>query len=176
MVWLSTCTPRWPCRRLRPPLLRSMRFSLRWLPSMARHENLERILQLRAKKYMWSIHKCDHSRLGHCNTKWALPVLILHSRCLPTFPPDNQSVCHAYTHIGAKLSHQTYKHHPIVCLPLACCSSPPPQRWQVRDHWLGSTRDKVTGVVGKGNLWECGDNQLAVCIPPCEYPRENDTA
>ena len=54
MVWLSTttCTPRWPRRRLRPPLLRSMRFSLRWLPSMAKHENLERILHLRAKKYM----------------------------------------------------------------------------------------------------------------------------
>ena len=37
MVWLSTttCTPRRPRRRLRPPLLRSMRFSLQWLPSMA---------------------------------------------------------------------------------------------------------------------------------------------
>ena len=42
MVWLSTttCTPRRPRRRLRPPLLRNMRLSLRWLPSMAKHENL----------------------------------------------------------------------------------------------------------------------------------------
>ena len=46
MVWLSTttCTPRRPRRRLRPPLLRNMRFSLRWLPSMAKHENLGRVL------------------------------------------------------------------------------------------------------------------------------------
>ena len=100
MVWLSTttCTARRPHKRLRRPLLRSMRFSLRWLPSVAKHENLERIPHLQAKKYMLSIHKCDHSNLGHCNTKWALPILILHSRSLPTSPPDSQSVCHAYTH------------------------------------------------------------------------------
>ena len=37
MVWLSTttCTPRRPRRRLRPLVLRS----LRWLPSMAKHGN-----------------------------------------------------------------------------------------------------------------------------------------
>ena len=41
MVWLSTatCTPRRPCRRLRPPVLRSMCFGLWWLRSMGKHEN-----------------------------------------------------------------------------------------------------------------------------------------
>ena len=87
MVWLSTttCTPRRPRRRLRPPLLRNMRLSLRWLPSMAKHEHLESLLQWRAKKYMWSFHKCDHNSLGHSKSKWALPIAILHSRNLGMF-------------------------------------------------------------------------------------------
>ena len=107
MVWLSTTTytPRRPRRRLRPPLLRSMCFSLQWLPSMAKHENLERILRVWAKKYMWSIRKWDHNSLGHYNTKCTLPILILHSGSLPTFPLDSQSVSHAYTHIWAQMSH-----------------------------------------------------------------------
>ena len=76
MVWLSTttCTPCRPRRRLRPPLLRNMRLSLRWLPSMAEHENWERFLHWLAKKFMWSIHKCDHNNLGHSKSKWALPI------------------------------------------------------------------------------------------------------
>ena len=100
MVWLSTTTytPRRPRRRLRLPLLRSMRFSLRWLPSMAKPENLETILHLWVKKYMWSIHSCDHSSLGHCHTKWGLPICMLHSQSLPTSPPDSHPVCQAYTH------------------------------------------------------------------------------
>ena len=79
MMWLSTttCTPRRTRKRLRPPLLHNMRFSLRWLHSMAKHKSLERILHLHAEKYMWSIHRCDDRSLGHCNTKWALPVRML---------------------------------------------------------------------------------------------------
>ena len=65
IVWLSTTTftSRRTHRRLRTPVLRSMRNSLRWLPSMAKHERKESILHLRAKKYLWSIHKCDHGSL-----------------------------------------------------------------------------------------------------------------
>ena len=39
MVWLSatTYTPKRPRRRVRPLQLRNMHFSLRWLPSMAKH-------------------------------------------------------------------------------------------------------------------------------------------
>ena len=93
MVWLSTttCTPSRPRRRLRPPLLRNMRLSLRWLPSMVKHENWERFLHWLAKKYMWSIHECDHNSLGHSKSKWALPIAILQSRrCPPCI----------YTHLG----------------------------------------------------------------------------
>ena len=47
---------------------------------------------------------------------------------------------------------------------------------QVRDHWQGSKRDKVTGVVGKGKLPECGNNKMGVCLKPCEYLGEKDIA
>ena len=45
MVWLSTttCRPNLPRKRLRPPLLRNMRFNRRWLPCIAKHANLEGI-------------------------------------------------------------------------------------------------------------------------------------
>ena len=114
MAWLSmtTCTPRHPRRRLRPPLLRNMRLSLGWLPSRAKHENLERVLQWRAKKYMWGIHKCYHSSLGHSKSKWALPIAILHSRNLPRSAPNDQDVRHAYIHIWAKLSHHCLQTSP----------------------------------------------------------------
>ena len=113
MVWVSSTiwTPRQPRRILGPPLLRSMCFSLRWLPSMAKHENWEKILHLRGKKYMQTIHKSYNSSLGHYNTKWALPILILHSRSLPTSPSDSQSDGHAYTHISAKLSNRSLPRH-----------------------------------------------------------------
>ena len=52
MVWLSTttCMPNLHRKRLRPPLLRNMRLKCRWLPSVAKHANLERIRHRRAKK------------------------------------------------------------------------------------------------------------------------------
>ena len=73
------------------------------------------ILRSRAEKYMWSVHKCDHSRLGDFNTQWTLPIHILHSRSPTTSAPNSQSVWHAYTHIRAKLSPhspQTSPHSP----------------------------------------------------------------
>ena len=130
MVWLSTttCTPRRPRKRLRHPLLRNMRLSLPWLPSMAKHENFKRVLHWRAKKYMWSIHKCDHSSLGHCKSKWALPIAILHSGNLPRSAPDSQDVRHAYTHILAKLSHQCLQTFPHGLPPTRLLFIPPSSR------------------------------------------------
>ena len=114
MVRLSTttCTPKRPRRRLRPLLLRDMRFSLRgYLPwkSMKIWRGFSTCGQ---KKYMWSIHKCDHNSLGHCKSKWAWPIRILHSRNLPTYPLDSHPVCHAYMQILAKLSHHSRQTSP----------------------------------------------------------------
>ena len=70
-----------------------------------------------------SIHKCDHGSLGHCNTNWAL-----HSRSLPTFPPDSQFVCHAYTHIWAKLWHHSLQTSPHSLPPTRLLFIRPPSR------------------------------------------------
>ena len=98
---------------------------MQWRPSMAQHEKLDRILHLRAKKYMWSIHKSDHGSLGHCDTKCALPILIIHSRSLPTFPLDSQSVCHAYTNICAKMPHHSLQTSPHSLPRIRLLSIPP---------------------------------------------------
>ena len=83
MVWLSTtaCRPNLPLKRLRPPLLRNMRFSFWWLPSIAKHANLVRTRHWRAKKHMWSIHDWDHKiflqlQMGftHCNNILPQPI------------------------------------------------------------------------------------------------------
>ena len=152
MVWSSTttCTPRRPRRRLRPLPLRSMPLSLRWLPSMAKHEKMERILHLRAKKYMWSIHKCDHISLGHCDTKWALPIPILRSQSLPTFPLESQCVCHAYTHIQTKLSHHSLQTSPHSLPPTRLLFIPVSSRHIVmsashrRCAWIAQLRHTPT--------------------------------
>ena len=130
MVWLSTttCTPSRPRRRLRPPLLRNMRLSLRWLPSMVKDENWERFLHWLAKKYMWSIHKCDHNSLGHSKSKCALPIAMLQSRNLPRSAPDSQDVCHAYIHILAKLSHHCLQTSPHGFPPTRLLFIPPYSR------------------------------------------------
>ena len=117
MVWLSTTTgtPGGHVGGLGHPLLRSMRFSLWWLPSMAKHEKLERILHLRAKKYMWSIHRCDHSSLGHCNSGPCPLVYYIRQAFLRPPPPESHPVCHAYTPTLARLSQhslQTSPHGP----------------------------------------------------------------
>ena len=100
MVWVSTTTrtPRRPRRKLRQPLQRNMRFSLRWLPSI---ESLGRILHLPAKKYMSSIQKCDHSSLGHYNIGWDLAIGV----AFLGPPVDSLCICHAYAHISAKFFH-----------------------------------------------------------------------
>ena len=129
MVWLSTttCTPRRPHRGLRPPLLHNMRLSLRWLPSMAKRENLERVLFWRAKMYMWSIHKCDHKNLGHFKSNWGFPIAILHSPNLPRSASDSQDVCHASWQNCPAIA---YKHPPMLSPLLACCAFPPLQGTQ----------------------------------------------
>ena len=107
MVWLSTttCRPNRPRKRLRPPLLRNMRFSHRWLPFIAKHANLEMIRHPRAKKYVWSIHKCDQKSFLHCNCRWPSPIAILYSLNRFRSPPVNHHVRHANTHLALKLVH-----------------------------------------------------------------------
>ena len=93
IVWLSTsiCKPDLPGKRLKPPLLRNMRFMLRfsrwWLPFIAIHSNLESIHHWRAKKYMWFVHKWDQKSFPHCNCKWPSPIAMLHPLNALGHPP-----------------------------------------------------------------------------------------
>ena len=127
MVWLSTTTykPNLPRKRLRPPLLRNMRFSRRWLPSIAKHANLERICHWRAKKYMWSIHKWDHKSFPHCNCRWASTIAILYSLNRFRSFPVNHRVCYANTHMALKLVHHLRHTTTQSCLATRPPSIPP---------------------------------------------------
>ena len=89
MVWASTttCKRNLPRKRVRPPLLRNMRFTRRWLPSIAKYANFEGIRHWRAKKNMWSIHKWDPKNFPDCNYRRVSPIQapigILYSLKLP---------------------------------------------------------------------------------------------
>ena len=93
------------------------------LRNMAKHENLESILHLRVKKYMWLIYKCNSLR--HCKTGGALPIYVLHSRNLPTFPPENHLVCHACIQMWAKLAHHSVQTSLHSLPPIRLLFTPP---------------------------------------------------
>ena len=162
-VWLSrtSCTPRRPRKRLRNSLLRNMRLSLRWLPSMAKHENLERVLHWRAKKYMWSIHKCDHNSLGNSKSTWALPMGILHSGSLPRSAPDSKDIRHACIQILAKLSHHCLQTSPHGVPPTRLLFIPPSSRHtpmsashlRVRMNCTAAAHSNLTRAAASNYLW-----------------------
>ena len=106
MVWLSTptCTPDLPRRRLRPALLRKMRLNLRWLPSMAKLENFDNILQFFAKIYMWSIQRCFYRSLRNWSSLWAAPMAMLRLRRRPKSAPENHAERQVNTHVLAQFS------------------------------------------------------------------------
>ena len=53
---------------------------------------------------------------------------MLHSCSLPTYPPDNHPVCHAYTHVLAKLSHHSLQTSPHTLPPTRLLFIPPSSR------------------------------------------------
>ena len=128
MVWVSTttCRPHLPRERLRPPLLRNMRFSRRWLPSIAKHANFERIRHWRAKQNMWSIHKWDPKNFPHCNYRRVSPIAILYSFNRFRSPPVNHRFCHANTHVALKLVHHLRLTSTQSCPATHPPSTPPP--------------------------------------------------
>ena len=74
------------------------------------------------KKYMWSIHKREQSSLGHCESRWARPICVLHSCNLPTSPRTAIPFA-MHTRASSQNCPTTpYKQPPIAFHPPACCS------------------------------------------------------
>ena len=151
MVWLSTttCTSSLPWRRLTPPLLHNMRFSLRWLPSTPwqRRKTLTRL------STSLQTNTCGRSKdacreicpfAAHCGHRpW--PCCL---RSRPKSAPQNHAESQANTHMLAKCSHHVLDTE-FQLFPATCCSltlgfcrqasitfSDPPfvMKWMVASH------------------------------------------
>ena len=146
--------PTCPARALGPH-----RLSRWWLPSIAKHANLERIRDWRGKKYMWSIHKWDHKSFPHCNRRWASPIAILDSLNRFRSPPVMHHVCHANTHMALQLVHHLCICPPTVVLQHILLPSPP----YGHSHLLGFThplfRMRCTAVAHSSRIF-------IVSLPP----------
>ena len=124
MVGLSTttCKPRRPRRRLRHPLLHNMEFSLRWLPSMAEHEILERILHLRERNTCGPSTDLTTAAQATITLSAPCQFVCFFSEAFPC-PPRTNMRFSMHTHTSWQNFPTT---NPTVCHAPACCSPPPP--------------------------------------------------